>query len=84
MGFHGCQNAQPTLEAAEVVIDNVILNHTHQRISAGKVTAVVSFPFENAPEALHGAVVNAFSRPRHALSNAGSGQFVMEDLGGVV
>ena len=73
-------DAQATLEAAENVIDNIILNYTDQLLPAG---AIVAFPFEDAPKALHWAVVNALSHPGHALSNASRGQLVMKDLGGI-
>ena len=36
MGPHGGQNARSALETAEVVIGDVILNHTDQHISDGK------------------------------------------------
>lgn len=83
MNFHGCLDAQSTLEAAEVVIDDITLNHTDQFLPAGKVSAIVSFPLEDTPEAFHGAVVDAHSHAGHALSDAGLGQLVMKDLGGI-
>ena len=80
MNLHGCPDTQPTLEAAEVVIDDVTLDHTDQFLPAGEASAVVPFPLEDPPEALHGAVVDAFSHSGHALRNAGCGQLVVEDL----
>ncbi len=83
MNLHGCPDTQPTLEAAEVVIGNVTLDHTDQFLPAGEAPAVVPFPLEDTPEALHGAVIDARSHSGHALRDAGRGQLVMEDLCGI-
>ena len=83
MNLHGRPDTQPTLEAAEIVIDDVILDHTDQFLPAGEASAVVPFPLEDPPEALHGAVVDAFSHSGHALRSAGCGQLVVEDLSGI-
>lgn len=83
MNLHGRPDTQPTLEAAEIVIDDVTLDHTDQFLPAGEASSVVPFPLEDPPEALHGAVVDAFSHSGHALRNAGCGQLVVEDLSGI-
>ncbi len=83
MGLYGGQNIQSALETPEVVIDNVILNHTDQLIPAGKASAIVPFSFQNAPKALHGAVVSTLSYPRHTLGDTNCSQLVMEDLSGI-
>ena len=83
MGLHGGQNPQSVLETARVVVDDVIFNHTDQGLPTGKAPAVVPFPLEDAPEPLHGAVVDALANSGHALGHPGGGQLVMKDLGGI-
>ncbi len=51
MNLHGRPDTQPTLEAAEIVIDDVTLDHTDQFLPAGEASAVVPFPLEDPPEA---------------------------------
>ena len=83
MDLHGCPHTQAALEAAEIVIDDIILKHTNQLFPAGELPAIVALPLQDAPEALHRAVIYALSHPGHALGDAGGGQLVMEDLSGV-
>lgn len=45
---------------------------------AGESSAVVTLPFENAPEALHRTVVNAMRHSRHTLGHAGLNQIVVK------
>ena len=59
MDFHRGPHTQAALEAVEVVIGDVLLDHLGQLLPAGKPPAIVTLPLEDAPEALHGAVVNA-------------------------
>ncbi len=49
MNLHGRPDTQPTLEAAEIVIDDVTLDHTDQFLPAGEASAVVPFPLEDPP-----------------------------------
>lgn len=83
MDLHGCPHTQAALEAAEIVIDDIILNHTDQLFPAGELPAIVALLLQDAPEPLHRAVIYALSHPGHALGDAGGGQLVMEDLSGV-
>ena len=83
MDLHRGPDAQAALEAAAIVIGNVISDHTDQLLPGGESPAIVTLPLEDAPEAFHGAVVNALAHPGHALGDAGRGQLVMEDLGGI-
>ena len=83
MDFHRGPYAQAALEAAEVVIGDVLLDHLDQLLSAGEAPAIVTLPLEDSPKALHGAVVNALSHPGHTLCNAGYSQLVMKNLGGI-
>ena len=50
MNLHGRPDTQPTLEAAEIVINDVTLDHTDQFLPAGEASAVVPFPLEDPPE----------------------------------
>ena len=43
------------------------LNHLHKLPLAGKPSAVIAFPLEDTPEALHGAIVNAMRNTGHTL-----------------
>ena len=58
--LHWCQNAQITLYSVVIVVSDVVLNHGNKFFSAHEASAVVSFPFQNTPEAFHRAVINAF------------------------
>lgn len=83
MDLHRGPHTQAALEAVEVVIGDVLLDHLDQLLPAGEPPAIVALPLEDAPEALHGAVVNALSHPGHTLCNASCSQLVMEDLSGI-
>ena len=67
MDFHRGPHTQAALEAVEVVIGDVLLDHLDQLLPAGEPPAIVALPLEDAPEALHGAVVNALSHPGHSV-----------------
>lgn len=51
--FHWRQNTQAALCPAVVAVEDVILNHLHKRLTACVPSAVIPFPLENAPEAVH-------------------------------
>ena len=63
MLFQGSQNAQIALNASGVVIADILLHHLNKDAFAGEASAVIAFPLQNAPEALHRAVVNAMRHP---------------------
>ena len=65
MFFHRGQHAQITLHPSGVVIMDIGLNHLHKLPLAGKPSAVIAFPLQDAPEALHGAIVNAMCNTGH-------------------
>ena len=54
MDFHRGPHTQAALEAVEVVIGDVLLDHLDQLLPAGEPPAIVALPLEDAPEALHG------------------------------
>ena len=67
MDFHRGPHTQAALEAVEVVIGDVLLDHLDQLLPAGEPPAIVALPLEDAPEALHGAIVNAMCNTGHTL-----------------
>lgn len=67
MLFHRRQHAQITLDTSCVVIANILLDHLHKLVLAGEPSAVIAFPLEDTPEALHGAIVNAMCNTGHTL-----------------
>lgn len=71
MLFHGRQNAQVALYSPGVVVLNVGYDHSDEFLLAGKMPAVIAFPLQDAPEALHRAIVNAVCHARHILRHSG-------------
>ena len=55
------------LNTSRVVIANILPDHLNKLVLAGEPSAVIAFPFQNAPEALHRAVVNAMRHAGHTL-----------------
>lgn len=83
MDLHRSPCAQAALEAVEVIIGDVLPDHTDQLRPTSEPPAKVALPLEDTPEALHRPVINALSHPGHTLCNASRGQLVMEDPGGI-
>ena len=50
MLFHRRQDAQITLDTSCVVIANILLDHLNKLVLAGEPSAVIAFPFQDAPE----------------------------------
>lgn len=78
MLFHRRKDAQLALYSSGIVITDVVVNHLDQFLLAGKTPAVITFAFQNAPEPLHGSVVNAVGYTGHALGHASLYEFVVE------
>lgn len=70
MSFHRCQHTQIALDTSRVVIANILLNHPDKLTFAGKMFAIITFPLQNAPEALHRAVINTMRCAGHALCHS--------------
>ena len=69
--LHGRVDAQPSLETGEIVVSDILPDHLAQLLPAGEAPAIVSLPLENAPEALHGSVVNTLdTMPLNVKENA--------------
>ena len=79
MLFHRRQHAQFTLHPSGVVIMDIGLNHLDKFTFAGKPSAVIAFPLQDAPEALHRTIVNALANAGHTLGHACSFQLCVED-----
>ena len=84
MLFHRGQHAQITLHPSGVVIMDIGLNHLHKLPLAGKPSAVIAFPLQDAPEALHRAVIDAMRHAGHALRHACLHELVVESAVGVL
>ena len=82
--LHGRMNPQPPLEAREIVVSNILPDHTAQLFPAGEPPAIVTLPLQDTPEALHGSIVNTLAYPRHTLGHPSRSQLVMEHPGGVL
>ena len=77
MYFHRSQHTQITLHTTRIVVMDIAFNHLDQLLFAGKAPAVVAFSLQNAPEALHRAIVNTMSHAGHTLRHTGILQFVV-------
>ena len=78
MLFHRRQHAQFTLNPSGVVIMDIGLNHLHKLVLAGKPSAIIAFLLQNAPEALHRAVINAMRYAGHTLRHSRLHELVVE------
>lgn len=84
MLFHRRQDAQIALDTSRVVIANILLDHLNKLVLADEPSAVIAFPFQDAPEALHRTIVNASANTRHALPHSLFFQHVLELLARVL
>ena len=78
MLFHRRQHAQFTLHPSGVLIMDIGLNHLHKLVLAGKPSAIIAFLLQNAPEALHRAVINAMRYAGHTLRHSRLHELVVE------
>ena len=84
MLFHRRQDTQIALHPPGVVVMDIGFNHLDKFTFAGKPSAVIAFPFQDAPEALHRTVVNAMRHAGHALRHACLHELVVESAVGVL
>ena len=84
MLFHRRQDAQITLNTSRVVIANILLDHLNKLVLADEPSAVIAFPFQDAPEALHRAVINAMRHAGHTLRHPSLHKLVVEGTVGVL
>ena len=62
----------------------ILLDHLDKLVFAGKPSAVIAFPLQNAPEALHRTVVNTMRHTGHTLRHACLYELVVESAVGVL
>ena len=82
--FHRRQDAQIALDTSRVVIANILLDHLNKLVLADEPSAVIAFPFQDAPEALHRAVINAMRHAGHTLRHPSLHKLVVEGTVGVL
>ena len=84
MLLHWRQDTKIALHAACVVVADVAFNRLEQLLLAGKPPAIVTLPFQNAPESLHRTVINTVRHTGHALRHPSLFEFVVKGSAGVL
>ena len=84
MLFHRRQDAQIALNTSCVVITNILLDHLDNPTFAGEPSAVIAFPLQNAPEALHRTVINAMRHAGHTLRHTRLHELVVKYAVGIL
>ena len=84
MLFHRRQDAQIALHPPGVVVMDIVLDRLNKLPLTGEPSAVIAFPLQNAPEALHRAVVNAMRHTGHTLRHSRLHELVVESAVGVL
>ena len=84
MLFHRHQDAQIALDTSGAVITDVVLNHLNEFPLTGEPSAVIAFPLQNAPEALHRTVVDAMRHAGHTLRHSRLHKLIVEGAVGVL
>ena len=84
MLFHRGQHTQITLHPSSIVIMDIDLNHLYKLPLAGKPSAVITLPLQDAPEALHRAVINAVCYAGHTLRHTCLYELVVEGTVGIL
>ena len=78
MLFHRCQNTEISLNPSGIVVADITADHADQLLLVCETVSVIPFPLENAPEALHGPVIDAMGDSGHTLCHTGLLQLVVE------
>ncbi len=84
MLFHRCQDTKIALNALRVVIANIAMNHLRDIVFTGEPLAVIAFPLQDAPEALHRAVINAMCHTGHTLCHSSMNKLLVKHPIGVL
>lgn len=84
MLFHRCQDAKVSLDPAGIVVTDITLNHLDELLLAGKTSAIIAFPLQNAPKSLHRAIVNTVRHTGHTLCHPSLLKFVVKSSAGVL
>lgn len=78
------QDTQIALNTSCVVIANILLDHLDKLVLAVEPSAIITFPLQNTPEALHWTVINAMRYAGHTLRHARLYELVVEGTVGVL
>ena len=78
MLLHRRQYTQVALYSLCVVIVDVTMDHLRQLVLAGEPSAVIALPLQNAPEALHRAIINAVGHTGHTLCHSGLNKLLVK------
>ena len=78
MLFHWRQDTQIALHPSCIVIMDIVSDHLDKVPLTGEPSAVIAFPFQNAPEALHRAIINAVGNAGHTLRHSSLYKFLVE------
>ncbi len=84
MLFHRRQDTEVSLYPPGIIIADIALDHLDQVSLTGKTPAIVTFPLQDTPEALHGTVVDALANAGHTLDHPGLLELVVKDPAGVL
>lgn len=79
-----CHDIEMALQSLVVVVPDVALDHLDKPVLARERPSVVAFPFQDAPETFHRAVVDAVADTGHALRHAVPNELCMERAAGVL
>ena len=78
MFLHRSQHTQIALNSPGIVIADVAPNHLNKLLLTGKTPAIIAFPFQDAPETFHRAIVNTVCHAGHALHHSRLYKFLVE------
>ncbi len=84
MELHGSHATQPFLVSSCVVEVYVLFNGIDQILFVCKLSQIVHFGFQDAPESFHRAIVDTSANSGHTLDHLCLIQFCAEDLAGVL
>ena len=84
MLFHRRQYAQIALHTSGVVVMDIVLNRLNKLPLTCKPSAIIAFPLQNTPEALHRTIINAMCHAGHTLRHACLHELVVEGAVGVL
>lgn len=84
MLFKRCENTQTSLQSPGIIVENIILDHSHQGFPAGKAFAIITLTLPDTPEAFQRPIANALANTGHTLDHASLFQLRMERPIGVL
>ena len=84
MLFHRRQDTQIALHPPGVVVMDIVLDRLNKLPLTGEPPAVIAFPLQNAPEALHRTVINTMRHTGHTLRHPRLHKLVVESAVGIL